>query len=80
MIDSKRAVIFLDEEGAEETKTERPLLFRPVLFCPMLTWLSDALRREGVERFFVLCAPEEQEEALSCFYNKENVTVSDRWE
>lgn len=79
MIDAKRAVIFVDDEGEEENGIYEPLLFQPVVFCPMLTWLSDELRRRGIERFFVLCGQKYQQKALSCFSDKENVVVSDQW-
>ena len=78
MIDVKRAVIFVDDEGEDEGSAGKPLLFQQVLFCPMLTWLSDELRSRGVERFFVLCDQKYQQQALSCFSEKTNVTVSDQ--
>lgn len=52
-------------------------MLQNVLFCPVLTWLSTALREQGVERFFVCCPASYQEEALACFSSAEQVTVSD---
>lgn len=34
---------------------ERPLMLRPLLFCPVLTWVCQELKERGVERFFVVC-------------------------
>lgn len=77
MIETKRAVIFMDDENEGEIKLKKPLLLQSVLFCPMLTWLGNSLRESGVERFFVLCVKNYQEEARTCFASTDNVTISD---
>ena len=77
MIETKRAVIFMDDENEGEIKLKKPLLLQSVLFCPMLTWLGNSLRESGVERFFVLCVKKYQEEARTCFASTDNVTISD---
>ena len=43
------AVVFLSRGG------ETSPFFQDILFDPAALWLSEALRSEGVERFFVLC-------------------------
>ena len=77
MIETKRAVIFMDDENEGEIKLKKPLLLQSVLFCPMLTWQGNSLRESGVERFFVLCVKKYQEEARTCFASTDNVTISD---
>lgn len=74
-METKRAVLFVDD--AEGELIRKPLMLQNVLFCPVLTWLSTALREQGVERFFVCCPASYQEEALACFSSAEQVTVSD---
>ena len=78
MMETKRAVIFMDDENDGEVKLKKPLLLHSVLFCPMLTWLGNSLRESGVERFFVLCAEKHQEEARACFPDGENIIISEK--
>ena len=53
MSEIKRAVIFMDTVPEDGGDAARPLILQQVLFCPILTWLDDALRKEGVERLFL---------------------------
>lgn len=76
MTDIKRAVIFMDEENRSGDKIQKPLMLQSVLFCPVLCWLSDSLRADGVEHFFVFCPEKYRAEAESCFSVKENVIFS----
>ena len=49
---------------------EKPLMLRPLLFCPVLTWVCQELKERGVERFFVVCDEQwrsEAEKAVKCF-------------
>ncbi len=49
---------------------EKPLMLRPLLFCPVLTWVCQELQERGVERFFVVCDEEwrdEAEKAVKCY-------------
>ena len=49
---------------------DKPLMLRPLLFCPVLTWVCQELKERGVERFFVICDEEwraEAEAAVRCF-------------
>lgn len=50
--------------------SEKPLMLRPLLFCPVLTWVCRELRDRGMERFVVLCDEAwraEAEKAVACF-------------
>ena len=58
----------------------KPLMLETVLFCPILTWMGNRLRADGVQRFFVVCGPRFAEEARACFPAAEDVTVSERQE
>ncbi len=78
MIETKRAVIFMDDENDGECRLKKPLLLHSVLFCPMLTWLEKSLREGGVERFFVLCPEAHRREALTCFASEAGVVVSEK--
>ena len=69
-----RAVIFLDSTSS--AKSERPLMLRPVLLHPILSWVGGKLRACGVERFFVVCGPEFAREARACFPADLEVCVS----
>ena len=42
MLEMKRAVLFMDDETEGGAGLQKPLMLQSVLFCPMLTWLSDA--------------------------------------
>ena len=77
-METKRAVIFMDDENDGEVKLKKPLLLHTVLFCPMLTWLGNSLRAGGVEHFFVLCPEKHREEAASCFAAGDDVIVSEK--
>ncbi len=61
-VDALGAIVFLsrDERGAS------PLL-NDILFDPAALWLSETLRSAGVERFFVVCEPEDVQAAAQCF-------------
>ena len=36
------------------TKEQAPLMLRPILFCPILTWMVEELMGRGIERFFIV--------------------------
>ena len=60
--------ILFDLRGA--SASEKPLMLRPLLFCPALTWVCRELRERGMERFVVLCDSawrEETEKAVASF-------------
>lgn len=73
----KRAVLIM-EEDALIPEDAKPLMLEAVLFCPVLTWMGNRLRADGVQRFFVVCGPRFAEEARSCFPAEADVTVSER--
>ncbi len=53
-----------------DSLSEKPLMLRPLLFCPVLTWVCRELKERGVERFVVLCDEawcSEAEQAVACF-------------
>ena len=76
-MENVRAVFFLEDDSSDASI--RPLMLQPVLFCPILSWLRQQLRREGVERFFVWL-PETlsawKAEAEACFAPEDTAIVS----
>ncbi len=75
----KRAVLIMEEDALVPAHS-KPLMLEPVLFCPILTWMGNRLRADGVQRFFVVCGPRFAEEARACFPAEADVTVSERQE
>lgn len=71
---ARRAVFMM--EDSFDLLHSKPLMLEDVLFCPLLTWMSEQLRADGVERFFVVCGPEYAEAARACFSAGGEVTVS----
>ena len=49
-----RAVLFFEEDAAIPAES-KPLMLESVCACPLLTWVNDQLRKEGIGRF-LLCA------------------------
>lgn len=74
-MNQKRAVIFL-EETCSDLPQSRPLMLEAVLFCPILNWVADKLKADGVERFFVVCGSGFTEEVRKCFGPDADVTIS----
>ncbi len=62
----RSAVIFLPDD-ADRIGSDLPLMLHRVLGVPLLSWLSHALRRAGVSRFFLICPAGLLAEARSCF-------------
>ena len=50
-MDQKLAVLFMPDDMTL-TKEQAPLMLRPILFCPILTWMVEELMGRGIERFF----------------------------
>ena len=73
----KRAVLIM-EEDALIPEDAKPLMLETVLFCPVLTWMGNRLRADGVQRFFVVCGPRFASEARACLPSEADVTVSER--
>ena len=74
-MDQKRAIVLLTDPVSPE-EYGKPLMLKAVLFSPVLTWVSEKLKADGVRRFFVACGPEYAREARACFREEDDVTVS----
>ena len=77
MIRLQRAVFFMEEEPACPADS-KPLMLKAVLSCPILSWMSNQLLADGVQRFFLACDDRFAEEARECFPPGVEVTVSNR--
>ena len=62
----RSAVLFLVDDRYR-TGSEHPLMLHPVMGVPLLKWLTHALSRAGVNRFFLACAQDFSEAAKACF-------------
>ena len=71
----KRAVLIFEEDAAVPADA-KPLMLEAVLSCPILTWVGNQLRADGVQRFFAVCGPRFAEEARRCLPEAE---VSEQW-
>ena len=56
-----RSVVFLDLKGGC-APCDKPLMLRPILFCPVLTWVAQELTACGAQRFFIVCDEAWQDE------------------
>ena len=72
----KRAVLFFEEDAAVPAGS-KPLMLEAVLSCPILTWMGDRLRADGVQRIFAVCGPRFAQEARRCL--PDFAQVSERW-
>ena len=52
-MDQKLAVLFMPDDMTL-TKEQTPLMLRPILFCPILTWMVEELMG-GALSGFLLC-------------------------
>ncbi len=52
-MDRKLAVLFMPDDMTLTTE-KTPLMLRPILFCPILTWMAEELMGQGIERFFIV--------------------------
>ena len=52
----KRAVLIFEEDAAIPADA-KPLMLETVLSRPILSWVCDRLRNEGVQRLFAVCGP-----------------------
>ena len=77
MIRLQRAVFFMEEEPACPADS-KPLMLKAVLSCPILSWMSNQLLADGVQRFFLACDDRFAEEARNCVRAGAAVTVSIR--
>lgn len=60
------AVIFVPDDTSR-TGCARPMLLQNLMGTPLLAWLVDSLSAGGVERFFLVCAPGDRDDARACF-------------
>lgn len=56
MVRPQSVVCFVEEELLPDSR--RPLMLEDFLAVPILTWMGRQLLAEGIQRFFVVCAPE----------------------
>ena len=77
MVRLQRAVFFMEEEPACPADS-KPLMLKAVLSCPILSWMSNQLLADGVQRFFLACDDRFAGEARECFPAGAEVTVSNR--
>ena len=54
-------IVLFDCKGASAS-CAKPLMLQTILFCPVLTWVSQELLNCGVQRFFVICDDSWREE------------------
>ena len=73
----KRAVLIMEEDSLVPAHC-KPLMLETVLFCPILTWMGNRLRADGVQRFFVVCGPRFAEEVRGLV--PLGAVVSEQWE
>ena len=72
----KRAVFIFEEDDAVLTDA-KPLMLETVLSRPILTWVCDQLRAEGIQRFFAVCGSRFAGEARK--YLPSDASVSEQW-
>ena len=76
MIRPQSAVLVM-EPSSEATG---PLMLSDFLAEPILTRMGRQLLADGIQRFFLVCGPEEAERARACLPEEAEVTVSDQRE
>ena len=72
----RRAVLFFEEDAAVPAGL-KPLMLETVLSRPILSWVCDRLRAEGVQRLFAVCGPRFAEEARGILPPES--AVSEQW-
>ena len=76
MVRPQNAVFFMEETVLPETN--KPLMLKAVLACPILTWMSNSLLANGVQRFFIVCAPQFADDVRACFPAGTEVIISEQ--
>ena len=71
-MDQKLAVLFMPDDMTL-TKEQTPLMLRPILFCPILTWMVEELMGRGIERFFIVS--DKRAHDMMCPYVPEHADV-----
>ena len=72
----ERAVLMFEEDAAVPAGL-KPLMLETVLSRPILSWVCDRLRADGVQRLFAVCGPRFAEEARGLL--PEDAAVSEQW-
>ena len=76
-MDCLRRAVFIFEEDAAVQADAKPLMLETVLSRPILSWVCDRLRSEGVQRFFAVCGPRFAGEAGALL--PPDAVVSEQW-
>ena len=63
-MDQKAAAFLIKKEAVGPTG--RPLMLEKVMFCPVLAWMGEVLAASGIQRIFVACEKEWEEEIRAC--------------
>lgn len=69
-------LVLIDCKG-HSAPSAKPLMLQPILFCPVLTWVSRELSDCGVQRFFVICDDAWREEVIAAMSGYEVTVFSD---
>ncbi|MGM9662719.1 MAG: glucosamine-1-phosphate N-acetyltransferase [Oscillospiraceae bacterium] len=72
-MDKNAAVFWMKKEAVGPSG--RPLMLESVMFCPVLEWMGEVLAVSGVQRIFVACEKEWEEQVRACFPGRE-ITVA----
>ena len=76
MYRAERAVLMFEEDAAVPAGA-KPLMLETVLSRPILSWVCDRSRAEGVQRFFAVCGPRFAEGARALL--PPDAVVSEQW-
>ena len=76
MIRPQSAVLVMEPSS----EAAGPLMLSDFLAEPILTRMGRQLLADGIQRFFLVCGPEEAERARACLPEEAEVTVSDQRE
>ena len=76
MSSMRQAVLFFEEDSAVPAGS-KPLMLETVLSRPILTWVCERLRADGVRRLFAVCGPRFSEEVRGLL--PPEAAVSEQW-
>lgn len=74
MMQPQSAVLLMEQTP----DAERPLMLSSFLSEPILSRMGRHLLAQGIQRFFLVCAPSQAQEARACLPPEAEVTASDR--